>query len=85
MIQRGFADLGVRRVAESMVIHLASRQVMEKAGLVLVRAFHQAWPDPIAGDEHGDVEYAPLKDDWERSYVAVPLIASVCHAGYEGF
>ena len=30
----------------------------EKAGLEFVRIFHREWPDPIEGDEHGDVEYA---------------------------
>ncbi len=39
---------------------------MEKAGLELVRVFHQEWPDPIEGDEHGDVEYALSRADWER-------------------
>jgi RimJ/RimL family protein N-acetyltransferase len=49
-----------------MAVNTASRQVMEKAGLMFVRAFHQDWPDKIDGDEQGDVEYALLKDDWER-------------------
>jgi len=31
---------------------------VEKAGLVLVRSFHQSWPNAIDGDEYGDVEYA---------------------------
>jgi RimJ/RimL family protein N-acetyltransferase len=31
---------------------------VEKAGLKLVRTFHQAWPHPIEGDQFGDVEYA---------------------------
>jgi hypothetical protein len=39
---------------------------MEKAGLRQVRVFHQPWPDPIEGDEHGDVEYALTKSEWER-------------------
>jgi RimJ/RimL family protein N-acetyltransferase len=67
LIHKGFTDLGVRRVwAETMVVHTASRRVMEKAGLDFVRVFHQEWPDPIEGDEHGDVEYALTKGDWER-------------------
>src|SRR5687767_13775645 len=58
LIRRGFTELGVRRVvAETMVVHTGSRRVMEKAGMRAVRTFHQAWPDPIPGDEHGDVEY----------------------------
>ena len=67
LIRHGFTELGVRRVvAETMAVNTASRHVMEKAGLSLVRTFHQEWPDPIPGDEHGDVEYALTLADWER-------------------
>lgn len=67
LIRKGFTELGVRRVvAETMVINAASRRVMEKAGLTYVRTFHQEWPWRIEGDEHGDVEYALRKDEWDR-------------------
>jgi RimJ/RimL family protein N-acetyltransferase len=67
LIRKGFAELGVRRVvASTMAVNLASRRVMEKSGLTLVRTFHQDWPDRIPGDEHGDVEYALTREDWER-------------------
>jgi len=67
LIQKGFAELGVSRVfAETMVVHAASRRVMENAGLQYVRTFHQPWPYPIEGSEYGDVEYALRKTDWER-------------------
>jgi len=67
LIEKGFADLGVRRVfASTMVVNAASRRVMEKAGLKFVRAFHKPWPDKIDGDEQGDVEYALLRSEWER-------------------
>jgi RimJ/RimL family protein N-acetyltransferase len=67
LISKGFTDFGVQRVvAETMVVHVASRRVMEKAGLTLVRTFHQPWPYPIEGDELGDVEYALDRADWER-------------------
>jgi RimJ/RimL family protein N-acetyltransferase len=67
LIHKGFTELGVHRVvAETMVVHPASRRVMENAGLVYVRTFHQPWPYPIEGSEHGDVEYALRKTDWER-------------------
>jgi hypothetical protein len=42
---------------------------MEKAGLRYVRTFHQEWPERIEGEEHGDVEYALTKADWERRQV----------------
>jgi RimJ/RimL family protein N-acetyltransferase len=68
LIDKGFTELGARRIfAETMVVNTASRRVMEKAGLRLVRTFHQPWPDPIPGDELGDVEYALTRDEWERA------------------
>jgi RimJ/RimL family protein N-acetyltransferase len=71
LIDKGFTDHGVRRVvASTMAVNLASRRVMEKAGMTLVRSFHQAWPDAIEGDEHGDVEYALEKADWESQEAA---------------
>ncbi len=67
LIDKGFAELGVRRVvAETMVVHTASRRVMEKSGLRLVRVFHADWPDRIPGDEHGDVQYALDREEWQR-------------------
>lgn len=67
LIQKAFDELGVRRVfAQSMAVNVASRRVMEKAGLKLARSFHQPWPDPIPGDEHGDVEYTLTREEWER-------------------
>lgn len=66
LIDKGFAELGVRRVvAYTMVVNVASRRVMEKAGLRFVRTFHQPWPDHIEGEEKGDVEYALLRSKWE--------------------
>jgi hypothetical protein len=40
---------------------------MEKAGLRYVRTVHQDWPVRIPGDEHGDVEYALDRADWESA------------------
>jgi RimJ/RimL family protein N-acetyltransferase len=65
LIRKGFTEFGVRRVvAEAMAVNQASRRVMEKAGLSLVRTFHQPWPYPIDGDEFGVVEYALDKAGW---------------------
>ena len=73
LIHKGFAELGVRRVvAFTMVVHAASRRVMEKAGLRLVRTFHQPWPDYIEGEEEGDAEYGLLKSEWEEQTVEDP-------------
>jgi RimJ/RimL family protein N-acetyltransferase len=67
LIRKGFTELGVRRVlASTMAVNVASRRVMEKAGLTLARTFHRSWPDPVEGAEHGEVEYALTKADWEQ-------------------
>lgn len=68
LIEKGFTELGVRRVvASTMVVNVASRRVMEKSGLRFVRAFRQPWPDHIEGEEQGDVEYALLRSEWEQA------------------
>jgi RimJ/RimL family protein N-acetyltransferase len=54
-----------RVVAEAMAVNMASRRVMEKSGLKLVRTFSQPWPYPIEGDQFGDVEYALDKAGWQ--------------------
>ncbi|EHR53294.1 acetyltransferase, ribosomal protein N-acetylase [Saccharomonospora marina XMU15] len=67
LVHNAFAALGVQRlVATTMAVNTASRRVLEKAGLRLVRTFHQAWPEPIEGAEHGDVEYALTRESWQR-------------------
>jgi len=67
LIHKGFTELGARRViAQTMAVNLASRRVMEKAGLEYVRTFHLEWEDPLPGTEHGEVEYALTKKDWKQ-------------------
>jgi RimJ/RimL family protein N-acetyltransferase len=71
IIDLAFESPGVERVlAETMAVHTASRRVMEKAGLHLVRSFHADWPVRIPGDEYGDVEYAIERRDWVARRVA---------------
>ncbi len=66
LIDRVFQSTDVQRVvAETMVIHQASRRVMEKSGMRLVREFRADWPVKIPGDEHGDVEYAITRTEWQ--------------------
>ncbi|MFD1073331.1 GNAT family N-acetyltransferase [Longispora fulva] len=58
LLRVAFDDLGARRVyARTMAVHLASRRVMEKAGLRYARTLHLLFDDPIPGTEHGEVEY----------------------------
>ena len=85
LIRKGFAELGVQRVfATTYQDNLASRRVMEKAGLRLVRTFRMT-PEELAavGSVHvtpetasqdlwdgDDVEYALEKVDWEQQEAA---------------
>ncbi len=67
LIRKGFTDLGVERVfAHTMTVNTASRRVLEKSGLVLVRTFRYEGTDVIEGSEQGEVEYALSKTDWEQ-------------------
>jgi RimJ/RimL family protein N-acetyltransferase len=57
--------MGAQRVsAHALAVHTASRRVIEKAGMRLVREYHGDWPDRIPGDEYGDVEYAITREEW---------------------
>ncbi len=68
---RALVDLAFREldadlvVADTMAVNTASRRVMEKSGLRYIRTFHADWPVSIPGDEHGDVEYAITRDEWD--------------------
>jgi RimJ/RimL family protein N-acetyltransferase len=67
LIRKGFTEFGVQRVtAEAMAANMASRRVMEKAGLALVRTFHQPCPGATGSHELEVVEYALQKADWEQ-------------------
>lgn len=68
LIDMGFSDLGVRRVfAHTMTVNAASRRVLEKCGLTLVQSspYHGPDADVIDGAEHGLVEYALTRPDWQ--------------------
>jgi RimJ/RimL family protein N-acetyltransferase len=77
LIRKGFTELGVQRViANAYEYNIASRRVMEKAGMTLVRHYrptlegltaetsnHLSTDSVWDGDE---VEYALTKADWDR-------------------
>lgn len=67
LIRKGFSEGHVERVvASTLVIHTASRRVMEKAGLKPMRTFYQAGVERIEGNEQGCVEYALTRAEWQR-------------------
>jgi RimJ/RimL family protein N-acetyltransferase len=64
LIAKGFRELGVRRVvASAFADNLASRRVLEKAGLRLVRTYRHTSPELREGEA---IEYALDKPDWEQ-------------------
>lgn len=74
LIDKGFRELGVRRVtAYTFEKHHASQRVMEKAGLTFVRRFRMT-PEQLEAEglapegfwDGDDVEYALDLQDWER-------------------
>ena len=66
LISMGFTDLGVERVfAHTMTVNTASRRVLEKCGLTLVCTTAYQGADVIEGAEHGEVEYALTKPEWQ--------------------
>lgn len=67
VVRYAFTHLRVERiVATTMTVNVASRRVMEKAGLSLSRTFFEDWPEYIAGAEYGDVEYALSQERWSQ-------------------
>ncbi len=67
MVRLAFTELGVERVvATTMTVNAASRRVLDKAGLSLVRTFYLRWPEYLRGAEYGDVEYAVTRRAWLR-------------------
>ncbi len=67
LVRLAFTELGVERVVgTTMTVNAASRRVLDKAGLSLVRTFYLRWPEYLAGAEYGDVEYVITRQAWLR-------------------
>jgi len=82
LISMGFTGLGVERVfADTMTVNTASRRVMEKCGLTLVGVTPYDRSDPIEGSEHGVVEYALTKPDWEARTAGDASAPARCRPG----
>jgi RimJ/RimL family protein N-acetyltransferase len=65
LVRWAFTGLGAREVvATTMAVNTGSRRVMEKAGLRYARTVQLDWAEPLDGNEHGDVEYRLLRDQW---------------------
>ncbi len=73
LISMGFTSLGVQRVfGHTMTVNAASRRVMEKCGLALVRTTSYEGPDAgiIEGAGQGEVEYAVTRAQWQARVAA---------------
>ena len=58
LVVEAFERLGFDRVrAQTMAVNTGSRRVMEKAGMRHVDTVFPAFPEPIVGDELGEVVY----------------------------
>jgi RimJ/RimL family protein N-acetyltransferase len=67
LLQHAFATVGIRRViAQTMAVNEASRGVMTAVGMSYVRTYFPDWEEPLAGAEHGEVEYEITKAEWRR-------------------
>jgi RimJ/RimL family protein N-acetyltransferase len=67
LIHKGFTELEVRLVvAEAMAANTASRRVMEKAGLRLVRTYLRPGPYRAGGGQIEVVRYALAKASWQQ-------------------
>ena len=77
LIRKGFTELGVQRVvASTFGVNIASRRVMEKAGLKLVRTYRITLSELLAAETYhvpsldlwdgDDVEYALDTADWAQ-------------------
>ncbi|MDQ5824880.1 MAG: GNAT family N-acetyltransferase [Chloroflexota bacterium] len=78
LVRSAFARSGVPRVvAFAHVNNAASRRVMEKVGMVLVRTFYLTWADRFDGVAQEAVEYALTRADWQ------PMIIEALHPAVE--
>ena len=67
LVDAAFTRFGAERVwARTMAVNRRSRRVMGRAGLRYIRAFHPTFDDPIAGTDHGEVEYAITREQRRR-------------------
>jgi RimJ/RimL family protein N-acetyltransferase len=65
LLRHAFETVGQRRViAQTMVVNVGSRGVMEAVGMRYVRTYHPRWDDPLPGTELGEVEYEITREMW---------------------
>lgn len=71
LLRYGFLDIGLHRIfAQTMAANEGSRAVMASIGMTYVRTFAGDFPDPLAGSEQGEVEYAITREEWRSGKAA---------------
>lgn len=66
LLRHAFGTVGLDRViAHTMAVNAGSRATMASVGLTFVRSFTEAYDEPVAGHEHGEVEYAITREEWQ--------------------
>jgi len=68
LTERLFECGGQRVFAQTMVVNVRSKAVMERLGLRHCRTFHLDTCDPLPGTELGEVEYELTRPDWEQRH-----------------
>lgn len=67
LLRYGFTEVGLNRIfAQAMADNAASRATMQSVGLSFARSFisGEPYPDPIPGEEQGEVEYELTRETW---------------------
>lgn len=65
LVDHGFRALGLAAIhADTMAVNLGSRRIMEKLGMRHLRTYQEPDQEPIAGAEHGEVEYVITAEEW---------------------
>ena len=67
LVRRAFTDLGAAEIrATTMAVNVGSRRVLAKLGFQHVGTVHLDWPEPLEGNEHGDVIYRLDPERWRQ-------------------
>lgn len=65
LVDYAFSELGAHAVyADTMFVNTASRRVMEKCGMTLVRNYHVHFDNPLPGTEYGEVRFEITREEW---------------------
>jgi RimJ/RimL family protein N-acetyltransferase len=69
LLEYGFLVMGLRRIfAQTLSINKPSRAVMASIGMTYVRTFPADFPASMPGSEHGEVEYAITRAQWQKDH-----------------